>query len=159
MLTYVSEMESARSRGPVPLAIPVAESSFCARRPNHNTWSQPDLSVLRLDRRPPPALPLTVLGPAWGPGSSRRICGSPQLATAAPRVATLLAMAAPRRPTMACSRVWSGLGRSRSGFGQGARRRVPNWGSRALDLLRELDLRPGDPPWPIIVPLTREARR
>ncbi len=32
------------------------------------------------------------------------------------------------------------------------------WAIRALDRLRELDLRPGDPPSPIMVPLTKEAR-
>jgi hypothetical protein len=32
------------------------------------------------------------------------------------------------------------------------------WAIRALDRLRELDLRPGNPPMPIIVPLTDEAR-
>ena len=32
------------------------------------------------------------------------------------------------------------------------------WAIRALDRLRELDLRPGDPPSPIMVPLTDEAR-
>jgi len=29
------------------------------------------------------------------------------------------------------------------------------WAIRALDRLRELDLQPGDPPSPIMVPLTR----
>jgi len=32
------------------------------------------------------------------------------------------------------------------------------WAIRALDRLRELDLRPGDPPSPIMVPLAKEAR-
>jgi hypothetical protein len=32
------------------------------------------------------------------------------------------------------------------------------WAIRALDLLRELDMRPGDPPSPMMVPLNEEAR-
>jgi Protein of unknown function (DUF3987) len=34
-----------------------------------------------------------------------------------------------------------------------------DWAIRALDRLRELDLQPGDPPTPIMVPLTEEGRR
>jgi hypothetical protein len=33
--------------------------------PDHDTWPQPDMSVLRLGRHRPPPLPLTVFGPAW----------------------------------------------------------------------------------------------
>ena len=34
---------------------------------NGATWDEPDMSVLRMRRRPPPDLPLNVFGPAWGP--------------------------------------------------------------------------------------------
>jgi hypothetical protein len=30
-----------------------------------NEWQTPDMSVLRLNRRPPPELPLQVFGPEW----------------------------------------------------------------------------------------------
>jgi hypothetical protein len=45
----------ARAQGPA--LVPPA--------PDHDIWPEPDLSVLRLRRRPPPHLPLTVFGPAW----------------------------------------------------------------------------------------------
>jgi hypothetical protein len=28
-------------------------------------WGEPDMTVMRLNRRPPPPLPLVVFGPAW----------------------------------------------------------------------------------------------
>src|ERR1700730_12379236 len=34
--------------------------------PEVGGWAAPDLSVLRLNRRPPPPLPLHVFGPSWG---------------------------------------------------------------------------------------------
>jgi len=34
--------------------------------PETALWPQPDLSVLRRDRPPPPRLPLSAFGPAWG---------------------------------------------------------------------------------------------
>ena len=30
-----------------------------------NPWAEPDMAVLRLHRRPPPRLPMSVLGPSW----------------------------------------------------------------------------------------------
>jgi hypothetical protein len=30
-------------------------------------WGEPDMTVLRLNRRPPPALPMDIFGPEWGP--------------------------------------------------------------------------------------------
>ena len=36
--------------------------------PTDPVWGDPDMSVLRLNRRPPPTLPLEeVFGPAWAP--------------------------------------------------------------------------------------------
>jgi hypothetical protein len=43
-------------------------------------------------------------------------------------------------------------------FRLGARAPGAQWATSALDRLRELDLQPGDPPSPITVPLTDEAR-
>lgn len=36
-----------------------------AERVRDGIWAAPDLEVLRLHRRPPPALPIAVFGPAW----------------------------------------------------------------------------------------------
>src|SRR5438067_803113 len=30
-----------------------------------NPWAEPDMAVLRLHRRPPPQIPMSVVGPVW----------------------------------------------------------------------------------------------
>src|SRR5947209_2569983 len=52
----------------------VARGQVCSAgaRDGHRsfeTWTSPDLGVLRLDRRPPPPLPLDVLGDQWSKGA------------------------------------------------------------------------------------------
>ena len=68
MLRSASEAGNVRSRRPPDMAIPIRSSSaaLVPTTPDHD-WPQPDLSVLRLGRRPPPPLPLGAFGPAWEP--------------------------------------------------------------------------------------------
>lgn len=69
MLMSASETGSARSRRAGDRAIPIRppHPALGPGAPDPDTWPQPDMSVLRLGRRPPPALPLSVFGLAWEP--------------------------------------------------------------------------------------------
>jgi hypothetical protein len=70
----------------------VPDNGGAAAKPNgtdSQDWGEPDLGVLRLRRRPPPALPLEVFGDTWGrwltdaataPTIRRSISGSTQAA-------------------------------------------------------------------------------
>ena len=66
--------------GACEMAVPVRPGpAFAPPAPGRDIWPQPDLSVLRLRRRPPPLLPLTLFGAGLGAldcqcgrGASRR---------------------------------------------------------------------------------------
>lgn len=45
--------------------MPDASGFKIASEPGADPWPDPDMSVLRLNRRPPPTLPLDVFGPDW----------------------------------------------------------------------------------------------
>src|SRR5215475_5079913 len=47
-----------------PKATPSVNTAVAESSPTSD-WPEPDLSVLRLNRRPPPKLPLEVLGDRW----------------------------------------------------------------------------------------------
>ena len=61
--------------------------------------------------------------------------------------------------TMGCSLEFCGFGRTRIPFRLGTHAPRAEWTISALDRLRELELAPGDPPAPIPIPLTDEARK
>ena len=62
-------------------------------------------------------------------------------------------------PTTGCFHASYGCGRIPSRFGVGAATPNVGWTIEALDRLRELDLGPGNPPSPILMPLTPDAQR
>jgi hypothetical protein len=53
-----------RHEGGRVMAIRSAQRRFEQLEPP-SEWPDPDLSVLRLNRRPPPQLPVKILGEAW----------------------------------------------------------------------------------------------
>src|SRR5438067_1378485 len=57
-------------------------------------WPEPDMSVLRPDRLPPPSLPLSVFGPAWGEwiASAAEAAACPPDYVAAPLLAAASAL-------------------------------------------------------------------
>jgi hypothetical protein len=60
----------------------------------HQAWPEPDFSVLRHDRRPPPTLPISAFGPAWADwiATAAEAAACPPDYVAAPLLATASAL-------------------------------------------------------------------
>jgi hypothetical protein len=150
-----------------------------------NPWAEPDMGVLRLHRRPPPRLPIEVFD-RWGGWIMQvaEAAACPPDYVAAPllpyRVDRVRHPEPIEIPRLAVA-VFGGtqpdklallmreaddglLGRMLWSwpeplpFHLGQVAPGAPWAIAALDRLRELDLKPGDPPQPIMVPMTHEAR-
>jgi hypothetical protein len=109
-------------------------------------WPEPDMGVLRLHRRPPPKLPIEVFGEVWGSWitTAAEAAACPPDYVAAPLLASVSAL------------LWTWP--ESIPFRLSSQAPGVEWAICALDRLRELELQPGDPPSPIMVPLSDDAR-
>src|SRR5260370_31336926 len=69
-------------------------TAVAADDPVEHGWPEPDFSVLRRDRPPPPRFPLAAFGPAWGEWIARaaEAAACPPDYVAAPFLATVSAL-------------------------------------------------------------------